>query len=142
MADLYLSKVEKLASALQREDTRLKASESLRGLVDSIVLTPRDGQLGIELRGNLAAMVTAAQQTKKRSPKTGDLSLQVSLVAGRELNSDFASATTTRSTAEYSFSTLPQRSAEWDGRATAVPLEPGCRYLIPDEGIAMSLYGA
>ncbi|PYR04278.1 MAG: resolvase, partial [Acidobacteria bacterium] len=32
MADLYRSKVEELAAALQREDTRLEASEMLRGL--------------------------------------------------------------------------------------------------------------
>ena len=68
-------------SALQREDTRLEASEMLRGLIDSIVLTPEKGQLRIELRGNLAAMLTAAQQTK-RSPETGDLLVPVQLVAG------------------------------------------------------------
>jgi site-specific DNA recombinase len=76
VADLYKSKVEELASALQREDTRLEASEMLRGLIEAIVLTPEKGQLRIELRGNLAAMLAAAQQTK-RSPETGDLSLQV-----------------------------------------------------------------
>jgi hypothetical protein len=38
MADLYRAKVESLASALQREGTRLEASEILRGLIDSIVL--------------------------------------------------------------------------------------------------------
>jgi DNA invertase Pin-like site-specific DNA recombinase len=81
MADLYRSKVEELASALQREDTRLEASEMLRGLIDSIVLTPEEGQLRIELRGNLAAMLTAAQQTK-RSPESGDLIVPVQLVAG------------------------------------------------------------
>jgi hypothetical protein len=81
MADLYRSKVEELASALQREDTRLEASEMLRGLIDSIVLTPENGQLRIELRGNLAAMLTAAQQTK-RSPETGDLLVPVQMVAG------------------------------------------------------------
>ncbi|MGE3955542.1 MAG: recombinase family protein [Vicinamibacterales bacterium] len=81
LADLYRSKVEELAAALQREDTRLEASESLRGLVESIVLTPRDGQLGIELRGNLAAMLAAAQQTK-RSPETGDLLVPMKVVAG------------------------------------------------------------
>ena len=81
MADLYRSKVEELAAALQREDTRLEASEMLRGLIDSIVLTPEKGQLRIELRGNLAAMLTAAQQTK-RSPETGDLLVPVQLVAG------------------------------------------------------------
>ena len=81
LADLYRSKVEELAAALQREDTRLEASESLRGLVESIVLTPRDGQLGIELRGNLAAMLTAAQNAK-RSPETGDLCVPMKVVAG------------------------------------------------------------
>jgi site-specific DNA recombinase len=59
MADLYRSKVEELAAALQREDTRLEASEMLRGLIAAIVLTPQDDQLRIELRGNLAAMLAA-----------------------------------------------------------------------------------
>lgn len=81
MADLYDAKVESLASALQREHTRLEASEMLRGLIDSIVLTPEKGQLRIELRGNLAAMLAAAQKTK-RSPETGDLLVPVQLVAG------------------------------------------------------------
>ena len=81
IGDLYRTKVEQLASALQREDTRLEASDMLRGLVDSIVLTPEGGQLRIELRGNLAAMLTVAQQTK-RSPETGDLCLPVQMVAG------------------------------------------------------------
>jgi site-specific DNA recombinase len=90
MADLYRSKVEELAAALQREDTRLEASEMLRGLIDSIVLMPEKGQLRIELRGNLAAMLTAAQQTK-RSPETGDLLVPVQLVAGarNQLNLEF-----------------------------------------------------
>lgn len=43
MADLYRAKVEELAAALQREDTRLEASEMLRGLIESIVLTPAVG---------------------------------------------------------------------------------------------------
>jgi DNA invertase Pin-like site-specific DNA recombinase len=91
MADLYKSKVEELAAALQREDTRLEASEMLRGLIDSIVLTPENGQLRIELRGNLAAMLAAAQKTK-RSPETGDLVVPVQLVAGARnpLNLEFA----------------------------------------------------
>jgi hypothetical protein len=81
MSDLYRSKVEELAAALQREDTRLEASEMLRGLIEAIVLTPQDGQLRIELRGNLAAMLAAAQKTK-RSPETGDLFVPIQLVAG------------------------------------------------------------
>jgi hypothetical protein len=53
----------------------------LRGLIDAIVLTPDQGELQIELKGNLAAMLQATVQTK-RSPESDDLSLQVSLVAG------------------------------------------------------------
>ena len=53
----------------------------IRGLIDAIVLTPEKGQLRIELRGNLAAMLTAAQKTS-RSPETGDLLVPVLLVAG------------------------------------------------------------
>jgi len=52
----------------------------LRGLIDSIALTPEKGQLRIELKGNLAAMLAAAQQTK-RSPETGDLFVPIHLVA-------------------------------------------------------------
>jgi site-specific DNA recombinase len=81
MADLYRSKVEELAAALQREDTRLEASEMLRGLIEAIVLTPQGGQLRIELRGNLAAMLAVAQKTT-RSPETGDLVMPVQMVAG------------------------------------------------------------
>ena len=81
MAELYRSKVEELAAALQREDTRLEASEMLRGLIESIVLIPEGGQLRIELKGNLAAMLAAAQQTKK-SPETGDLFVPIQVVAG------------------------------------------------------------
>jgi DNA invertase Pin-like site-specific DNA recombinase len=96
MADLYRTKVEELAAALQREDTRLEASEMLRGLIESIVLIPEGDQppsragegtrsgeprLRIELKGNLAAMLAAAQKAK-RSPETGDLHVPIEVVAG------------------------------------------------------------
>jgi hypothetical protein len=41
----------------------------LRGLIDSIVLIPDDGQFRIELRGNLAAMLTAARKRKGRQKR-------------------------------------------------------------------------
>jgi DNA invertase Pin-like site-specific DNA recombinase len=81
MAELYRQKVTTLAQALERSETRTEATEALRGLIDAIVMTPDDGALRIELRGNLAAMLSAATNAK-RSPETGDLSLQVQMVAG------------------------------------------------------------
>src|SRR5258706_9882367 len=90
MADLYRQKVIALAQALEYPETRTEASEALRGLIDAIVLTPDQGELQIELKGNLAAMLGAAQNAK-RSPETGDLSLQVVMVAGarNQLHSEF-----------------------------------------------------
>jgi site-specific DNA recombinase len=81
MADLYRQKMTTLAQALEQPETRTEATEALRGLIDAIILTPTDGELRIELKGNLAAMLSAARNAK-RSPETGDLSLQVEMVAG------------------------------------------------------------
>jgi len=91
MAGLYREKVTTLAQALEHPETRTEAAEALRGLIDAIVLTPNQGELQIELKGNLAAMLGAAQNAK-RSPETGDLSLQVVKVAGARnpLNLDFS----------------------------------------------------
>src|SRR5262245_30872330 len=81
MAELYRQKVTTLAQALEQPGTRAEATEALRGLIDAIILTPTDAELRIELKGNLAAMLSAATNAK-RSPETGDLSLQVEMVAG------------------------------------------------------------
>jgi site-specific DNA recombinase len=81
MAELYRQKVTTLAQALEHPETRTEASEALRGLIDAITLSPERGELKIELKGNLAAMLSAATNAK-RSPETGDLSLQVQMVAG------------------------------------------------------------
>ena len=83
--------MEELASALQRDDTRLEASEMLRGLIEAIVLTPRDGQSGIELRGNLAAMLRAAEAPLTEG-KDDDQLVQTMMVAGacNQLNLEFS----------------------------------------------------
>jgi len=103
MAELYRQRVTNLARALEHPETRTEAAEAIRGLIDAIVLTPvegapeafvvrrgrrapaevaaRDSGLRIELKGNLAAMLNAAQNAT-RSPETGDLELQIAMVAG------------------------------------------------------------
>lgn len=94
MADLYREKVTQLARGLEHEDSRTAAAEALRGLIDAIVLTPQGGELRIELQGNLAAMLKAAQAQSTGEPLTplgcwkderppGDDDLvQIMLVAG------------------------------------------------------------
>ena len=77
---LYREKVTALGQALEHPETRTEASQALRGLIDAITLTPDQGALRIELKGNPAALLSAATNAK-RSPE-GDLSLQIALVRG------------------------------------------------------------
>ena len=65
MADLYRQNVTTLAQALEQPETRVEATEALRGLIDVIILTPTDGELRIELKGNLAAMLSAGRNAKR-----------------------------------------------------------------------------
>jgi hypothetical protein len=56
-------------ATLEHSDRRTEAAEAIRGLIDAIVLTPAEGALEahaesgleIELKGSLAAMLSAAQ---------------------------------------------------------------------------------
>lgn len=81
MADVYREKVTSLCEALEHEDSRAGAAEAIRGLIEAILLAPEGNKLKITLKGDLAGMLSAARNSK-RSPETGDLLLQISLVAG------------------------------------------------------------
>ena len=81
MADVYRKKVGSLCLALETEESRLGAAEAIRALVEAIVLEPDGDKLKITLKGDLAGMLSAARDSK-RSPETGDLLVQIKLVAG------------------------------------------------------------
>jgi hypothetical protein len=68
-------------SSSRDPETRMEATEALRGLIDAIIMTPDEDALKVELKDNLAAMLGATVQSK-RSPDTGDLLVQITLVAG------------------------------------------------------------
>ena len=81
MSDVYREKVGSLCLALENEESRMGASDAIRALVEAIVLEPAGDQMKITLRGDLAGMLSAARDSK-RSPDTGDLMVQIKLVAG------------------------------------------------------------
>jgi site-specific DNA recombinase len=81
MADVYREKVGGLCLALASEESRAGAREAIRALIEAILLEPDGERLKITLKGDLAGMLSAARDSKK-SPETGDLSLQVVMVAG------------------------------------------------------------
>ena len=51
------------------EGTEAQAFERLRALIEAVVLTPEDGHLAIDLRGELASMLSlcAGAETQKAS---------------------------------------------------------------------------
>ena len=81
MSDVYREKVGSLCLALENEESRTGAREAIRALIEAILLEPNGDQLKITLKGDLAGMLSAARDSK-RSPDTGDLMVQIKLVAG------------------------------------------------------------
>jgi site-specific DNA recombinase len=74
MATYYRQQVGKLHEALQEEteDKRLHAADVLRSLVQRIVLTPEDGELRIELVGDLAGILSIAVKPKPQTSPSAD----------------------------------------------------------------------
>ena len=62
IAEHYVAKVNDLRNYLNKEDSRVEAAQILRSLVDEIRLHPIDGNLQIELIGDLAALLGFAQE--------------------------------------------------------------------------------
>ena len=81
MSDVYREKVGSLCLALESEESRAGAADAIRALIEAILLEPDGDQLKITLKGDLAGMLSAARDSK-RSPDTGDLLVQIKLVAG------------------------------------------------------------
>ena len=86
MAQLYRSRVQSLYDALQDENEgkRTEAADIIRTLVEDIVLTPVEGKVEIDVRGDLAGILTLSVQTK--NPAGGAGSSQVKMVAGAGLD--------------------------------------------------------
>lgn len=87
MAEIYRSRVAALHEALLRDETKAEAAETIRALVDQVVLVPENGELAIMLKGDLSAMLSFTTDKKKpgidlRAGHSGDSGSPGSLVAG------------------------------------------------------------
>ena len=92
MAVVYRERVAALHEALQQDDTRAQAAEVIRSLVSEIVLTPEDGALQIDVRGDLAGILTIAASGNQKSPPLAGTGSgggsQVMMVAGNRSHHD------------------------------------------------------
>ena len=81
---MYREKVEQLTAAFEDEALKAQAFDRLRALIEAVVLTPDDGHLTIDLRGELASMLElcAGAETQKASAVVTEEVLQIKMVAG------------------------------------------------------------
>ena len=86
MASFYRFQVAELYDALQEEaeTKRLKASEVLRSLVKEIILTPENGELQIDVRGDLSGILAISLKSKTPTTRAGES--QVEMVAGTRVH--------------------------------------------------------
>lgn len=83
LAEVYRQRVDRLHEALQDPATRAEAFELIRSLIDEIRLVPDDGELRIELKGELAGILALAAGSKKPGNlSAAGLAEQIKMVAG------------------------------------------------------------
>lgn len=63
MADVYREKVGSLCRALESEESRTRAVEAIRALIEAIQLEPHGDRRNITLKGDLAGMLSAARDS-------------------------------------------------------------------------------
>ena len=83
LATIYRDRVERLEVSLRQPDTGREAFELIRGLIDAIMLTPVDGTLEIELRGDLAGILALSEAGEAGAFSRKEKALQIKMVAGR-----------------------------------------------------------
>ncbi|TVV74173.1 hypothetical protein [Sphingomonas solaris] len=106
LADIYRDKVGRLTSAFEDEGIQSQAFERLRALIETVVLTPEDGELAIILRGELASMLelTASVAMQNAPSAVAEGALQVKMVAGTRFHLNLrASSVASRAGALLSF---------------------------------------
>jgi site-specific DNA recombinase len=82
LAEVYRRRVADLHQALYDKDSAPEAFELIRALVAEITLTPDDGQLRIDLRGELAAILNLCSESKKPASQMRHGPEQIKMVAG------------------------------------------------------------
>ena len=83
LAEVYRQKVAGLIEMLARDDAAA-IREEVRSLIETIVLTPAEGVLRVEIRGALAAILALASAANGKSAGVGAdaLGVQIKMVAG------------------------------------------------------------
>jgi site-specific DNA recombinase len=82
IAMLYRTRVEALGAVLRDPDRGREAVDIIRSLIKEVRPVPADGELTIELRGELAGILALAGNAKQPLASGPDRALQIKMVAG------------------------------------------------------------
>jgi site-specific DNA recombinase len=85
LAEVYRQKVAAMHEALHDARSRDEAFDVIRSLIDEIRLVPADGELRIEIRGELAGILELCAVSTNQKPgglSTAGLAEQINMVAG------------------------------------------------------------
>jgi site-specific DNA recombinase len=82
LAEVYHSKVAALHEALADEASRDEAFELIRSLIDKVVVTPAEGDLHIDLHGELAGILGLCREGRRGGGFDEEMVAQIKVVAG------------------------------------------------------------
>jgi len=80
--EVYRAEIGRLHDSLYDERKGREVMATIRALTESIVLTPLDGELRIDPRGDIEGDLALAAGKQRGAPEVRDASEQVKLVAG------------------------------------------------------------
>ncbi len=82
LAEVYRAKVEDLSALLVDPQHKAEAFDIVRGLIDEVHLVPENGELRIDLRGELAGILNLCDSKKKPASSYEARAQQIKMVAG------------------------------------------------------------
>ena len=82
LATIYKEKIANLVLALNNPNTLIEANTAIRQLIERVQLIPVNGELKIELYGELAALLKLGTEPKDEHPQAESEGVQITLVAG------------------------------------------------------------
>jgi site-specific DNA recombinase len=82
LASIYKEKIINLVQALNDPNTLIEANTAIRQLIERVQLVPENGELKIELYGELAALLKLGTEPKNEHPLAESEGVQITMVAG------------------------------------------------------------
>jgi len=94
LAKVYRAKIENLHSVFNNPQCKTEAFDIIRSLIEEVRLTPENGKLDIDLRGELAGILSLCDTKEKPATSYEERAQQIKMVAGacnqRCLHLDYA----------------------------------------------------